>query len=324
MSRIDKLLSHLPTYFDVSADEILAFEIEPLLPGFRWHIENHVLFGLVDGAQIVRVDLAPLTVGEVVQRLQDAGVIASANILVPANAPGITIMDAVGGGVNLHRSLLWRFLDMFATELTAARAAVDAALDQMSVPTADGEWLDEWGAYFSFSRIDGERDEVYGQRLIAEIIKPKQNNMAIAMAVRQAYGQSCTVLDVIEWEFISIVHDASAEVGPFRFYDGTSTYSASSKRRFGRFDVAVGYSLESGADLPGYAALVRSLVERLRAAGTQMRALVLGGSELLDQARVPTHEVALVVQTAVYFGGALRFNGSAVYDGYVSVPELLS
>jgi len=197
--------------------------------------------------------------------------------------------------VSLYRSLLWRFVDLFATELAVAGEGVEAALDQMSVPTADGDWLDAWGAFFSVFRASGEPDADYGRRVIVEVVRPKQSNIAIALAIEQAFGQRCEVVDVVDWQSFVIYHDANAEVGPFHFFDGTYRYADTNRRAYGRFDVVADYDLVSGAELSGYAGSVRALVDRFRAAGTQMRALALGNSAMVDSASRPSDEAELTI-----------------------------
>lgn len=44
----------------------------------------------------------------------------------------------------------------------------------MYLASAEGEWVDYWGSYFGVSRLANEDDDHYKQRIISEVVRPKQ------------------------------------------------------------------------------------------------------------------------------------------------------
>src|SRR3546814_4396237 len=82
----------------------------------------------------------------------------------------------------------------------------------MSTKTAQGEWLDELGGYYGVPRIQGENDASYGPRIIAEVLRPRGNNVAMEAAIKVYTGQDAKVTDV------TLYGD------PFPRYDATIRY----------------------------------------------------------------------------------------------------
>lgn len=205
-----------------------------------------------------------------------------------------------------------------ADELAGAQEGVVAALDQMAMTTADGEWLDEWGAYFGVPRLTGESDVEYGPRVVTEIIRPKENNFAIAKAIKEAFGQDAVVTDVTTWDGV-----VSAFNGGHN-HDGAINYSDAAVVRYGLFDIQSSYSLESGVDVTKFAASLREFVERFRAAGTQLRTLSLGVSVLTDYVLAGVDEASITVTSLTRHNGTHTYWGMLTYGGEYSATETLS
>lgn len=215
-------------------------------------------------------------------------------------------------------SLLLSHLDAVGSEVFLAATQVLNALDQMSTTTADGEWLDEWGGYFGIPRNSGEPDRYYGSRIIAEVIRPRENNVAIASAIRLAFGQEASVIDSAMLDDVSHFFDGVVT------YDGTHLYNASILSIYGLFDVTIDYNLESSLDQSQYAASVRQFIEKFRAAGTHMRSLFLGGTVFGDAVDAAADAAAMTVHRATHYDGAFKHNRILDYSGDFAVDEVLS
>ena len=78
----------------------------------------------------------------------------------------------------VHRTLITAIYNVFV-EL---EGDIDAMRLEICLSTATGKWLDLWGDYFGIARRDGELDEIYSKRIIAEIIEPKATLTALKKA----------------------------------------------------------------------------------------------------------------------------------------------
>lgn len=230
----------------------------------------------------------------------------------------VNLSESDVGSIYAHRLMLMKLLDPMAAELSQAQLAVTAALDQMSIPTADGEWLDEWGNFCNTPRIPGESDASYWPRIIVEVLRPRANNIAIAMAIKEAFGQNVEVHDVIVWDHPVWKFDGTV------LLDGSHTLSASSAVRYGLFDVVVGYDLENGGSQLEFSNAIKAFVNRFRAAGTQLRTLALSGVNLSDDVPASSDAALFTVHTAIYLDGRRLLDGSCLLTGSDAVTESLS
>lgn len=168
----------------------------------------------------------------------------------------VTDQDTSNGDhLYAYTSLLYAFLEAYAEELTTARHQVRQAIRQMAVPTAEGEWLDEIGSYFSVYRASGEPDSQYGPRIIAEVLRPKGNNIAIEEAIRIATGVPANVTDAELQTDIDI---------------GGGTLADS----YGLFDIEADIDLDTFDDpelIGQFASRVYNLIDVFRDAGTHLR-----------------------------------------------------
>lgn len=140
-----------------------------------------------------------------------------------------------------------------------------------------------------------EADAQYGPRIIAEVIRPKSNNKAIEAAIRAIIGQPATVTNVVVYGPAAITYNGLID------HDGTHTYDSagSGGAQYGLFDVITAFDLLGYADLPTFQANITALIDRLRAAGTQMRSLTLTGSTISDTLTRPTDATTMVGQETI-------------------------
>lgn len=280
-----KLLRLLNSVFDKDARAFTAFRIRHESGRLRWRIEDRVLTGSVDGVGLFEVSLAGYTIRTLLEHL--------------ATLPGITVISRVsteqfglsagalmdqsgdqassnGDQVLAFTSLLWAYLEAMAVELREARRQIDEALLQMSAKTAEAEWLDEWGGYFGFPRKGGEADAAYSKRIVEEILRPRGNNKAIEIGLRDVFGQDCEVIDLQRFGDVFPIYG-----GAF-VHDGTYLHNADAIPYYGLFKVVIGYDLLGGSDISGYADEVSAYIDTLRDAGTHLESIELTGSKLDD------------------------------------------
>jgi len=293
MRLTQKLLSYLNRVFDKDPGKFLALRLQYEGGGMTWRIEDGVLYTTVTGGpgSDLVVDLSQYRLADLMFYLASQpgyeiayGVQGSA-----AQVSALALMDGEGdisrsNGDHLYAytSLLWAYMEAVASELKLAAAQIPEALKQMSTRTAEGEWLDELGGYYGVPRIQGEPDVSYGPRIIAEVLRPRGNNVAMEAAIKVYTGQDAKVTDVTLYGPVFPLHDATI------FYNGAYNYDADAFPYYGLFDVEYDYDFINGGDITQFQSIVREVIDRLRDAGTHLRSLLLRGSDMSDSLTPPT------------------------------------
>lgn len=296
MRLTQKLLSFIHRVFDKDPAQFLALRLQ-YAGGLAWRVYDGVLTTTVTGGpgQNLTVDLSQYRVVDLVEYLasQPGYTVEYADQSELSRLSSLVLIDggndiALSNGDHLYgyTSVLWSYMESQANELAQAEQQIGNMLMQMSTTTAEAEWLDELGGYYGVPRLQGEPDMQYGPRIIAEVLRPKGNNVAMEAAIKVFTGEPSTVTDVTLY-------------GPtFPLYsgaitrDGSHQYNASAKPIYGLFDVQYGYDLLNGGDITGFKQVVKDLVNRLRDAGTHLRSLMLTGSNLADTLTPPTDAVS--------------------------------
>ena len=297
MRLTQKLLRLLHRVFDPDPERFLALRISHSA-GLTWSVSDAVLATAVPGGagQALSIDLTAYTIRQLIDFIsQQPGysVISTASS-EQMSLGARTLIDgegdiALSNGDHLYAytSLLWAFLEPTAVELRRARAQIPEAIKQLSIDTAEEDWLDELGNLYGVPRQLGENDASYGPRIIAEVVRPRSNNVAIEKALLYYTGQATKVTDVVIYGDI------------FPLYDGTIhrnslyNYQTAAAPRYGLFDVELGYDLLNGSDQTAYANRVRSIIEKIRAAGTHLRSLLLKGGSITDVYGPPPTDIGV-------------------------------
>lgn len=291
MKLTQKLLSLLHRVFDVDPEQFLALRINYNGSSLTWSVSDAVLTTTVSGGagSGMSIDLTKYTLRELVSYIaaQPGYSVPSAGTSDQLSLSARVLIDGSGdasasNGDHLYAytSLTWVYLEAAAVELRAAKAQIPQALNQMSVTTASDDWIDELGSYYDVPRQQGENDESYGPRIIAEVIRPRANNVAMEKAISYYTGQATKVTDVVIYgDAFPIYNGAIRRNSEYKF-------QASAVLRYGLFDVQYGYDLLSGSDQLEFAKRIRSIIDRLRAAGTHLRSLLLQTGSVSD-ARTP-------------------------------------
>lgn len=286
-----KLLSFLNWVFDKDPGKFLALRLR-YDGGMTWKIENAVLTTIIDGepGENLSVDLSQYTLGSLSSYLAgktgytvsyiDGSELSGLSALVLIDASG-DIDQSNGDHLYGYTNILWSYMEAAASELEQAETQIGEMLNQMSTRTGSGEWLDELGGYYDVPRLQGELDVQYGPRIIAEVLRPRANNVAMEEAISVYTGQTTTVRDVTLYGNTPPLYDATYS------YDGTVLHDSVATPVYGLFDVEYGYDLINGGDVAEFSQVVRDLVNRLRDAGTHLRQLLLKASTLSDALTAP-------------------------------------
>jgi hypothetical protein len=325
MKLTTKLLSFLHRIFDKDPAPFLAIRLRYAGDGMTWVISDAVLSTVPEGGigAPLSVDLTQFTLGELVSYLaaQPGYTVEYADRSELSLMGAAVLLDATGdqnksNGDHLYgyTNVLWSYMEANARELEQAAVQIDQMLLQMNTRTASDVWLDELGGYYGVPRLQGELDGSYGLRIIAEVLRPRGNNVAIAAAISAYTGQTTTVTDVVVNSPFKPMFDAEDN------FDGAQEYNSVSSPMYGLFDVQYGYDLVNGGDIAGFASVVRGLIERMRDAGTHLRALSLTGSVLSDSVPAPTESASLSLATGVRLADAVQAPTDAASMALVSTP----
>lgn len=283
MKLTQRLLNYLYRAFDKDPDAFTAFRLSSASGVLSWSVEDRRLTVKIDGEEDYAADLTGKSLSELALELAGRYVVQDVVSDGRASLSAATLIDGVGSVSNLngdrlqaYQSLTWIFLDACAGELQALSESAEAAPEQLATVTADGEWLDEIGSYYNVPRLDGEVDAAYGPRIIAEVIAPKSNNVALEIAIKRAFGQPANVKDVREWGPAFPLLNGVIDL------DGTYLLNATATPLYGLFDVTVGYDFEYGPSIDLLLVQMKEFIGRLRAAGTHLRALDFVSGDVTD------------------------------------------
>lgn len=363
MKLTTKLLSHLNRVFKKDPKEFLALRLQ--YGGIMtWNVADGILTTSISGgigAPLI-VTLSNYTLSSLVSYLaaQPGYTVAYVDGTPNVNLSASVLLDASGNpsasnGDHLYgyTSSLFSYFESVANELTIASGQISQMLLQLSSTSAGGEWLDEIGSYYNVPRISGELDPVYSNRIIAEVLRPRGNAMAISASLSFSLGYNVDVNDVVVY---------SGGVGATTYngalhYDGTQHYNSTGAASYGLFDASFSYDLLSGVDMAGFTAMLRIMIENIRDAGTQLRALALIGTvpltdsassgtdsgftalsagilatdaatgatetlsaipvamgALLDSASTGADSASITVSTTTLYNGFRNYNGSTFYS----------
>jgi hypothetical protein len=152
----------------------------------------------IGGAPSRTIALEPLTLEQLLVEVLAIGNGLSAGIdltqldALPVRA--VTLLDdgprdVTAEGVSLSRftNPLWFVFDAVAERLTAAAVDLDAAVAQLNLLTAAGFFADFWGTLTGTVR-SGEDDEAYTARQLFELLRPRENNEALALILERDFG----------------------------------------------------------------------------------------------------------------------------------------
>lgn len=292
MKLTQTLLGYLHRVFNKDPAQFLALRLQ-YAGGLTWQVADGVLTTVVTGGvgQNLSVDLSQYTLsglalylagqaGYEIVYVDETGLSVQSSLILIDGSNDISLSN--GDHLYGYTSVLWSYLEAASSELEEAQTQIGNMLLQMSTTTGSGEWLDVIGSYYGVPRLSGELDPSYGPRIIAEVLRPRGNNVAIEAAINAYTGQAVTVTDVVLYTPQFPLYDGAI------LRDGSHVYGTTGKPIYGLFDVTYGYDLINGGDISTFEQTITDLINRLRDAGTHLRALVLSGSMLADSLVAPT------------------------------------
>ena len=294
------LLGFLNRVFCKDPARVLAMQFTHQYP-MSWQVQDGILTTIVSDGGFggnLTIDLTQYTFAGLVNYLaSQPGYItpylspttAEVSAAALMDASGSVTPDGSGGQLYAYTSVLWAYLEANAAELELAARQIASLPLEMSTTTADTIWLDVLGTYYKVPRLPNEEDSAYGPRIIASVLRPMGNNVAMEIAISVFTGQTTTVTDVVLPGVTGNVYNAD------HAHDGSIQYDAVSTPVYGLFDVEYGYDLINGQDPTSFAQTITELINTLRDAGTHLRDLSLVGSNLTDTLTPPMDGGALTL-----------------------------
>lgn len=305
MQLTQTLLGYLNRVFNKDPARVLALSFNHAYP-MSWQVQDSVLTTVVlnggTGGNLT-IDLTQYTFAELVNYIAaQPGYVTPYLAPSMANIGAAALLDASGSvtpddpaqPMYAYTSVLWAYLECNAAELELAAAQIKNLPLQMSTTTADTIWLDTLGTYYKVPRLAGEEDSSYGPRIIASVLRPMSNNVAMEMAITAFTGQDTTVTDVV---LPGVTGNAYNGV---KTYNGAIDHDSANTPVYGLFDVEYGYDIINGQDPTTFAQTVTALINTLRAAGTHLRDLSLVGSNLTDTLTPPTDAFSMIEVVAPF------------------------
>ena len=221
----ERLIGNLYRAFDQDPAAGLALRLQAP-GGLAWRVANRTLtLEHEAGGLIGEVDLAGKTIAEVADLMPGLGVtVGYESVEFGARAADSLLAGdgresaSNGDHLYLYDTLLWALCDAYASELETADAmGIVEGLKQAYLHTAAGGWLDYWGSYFGVWRETSENDADYLDRIIVEVIRPRNNAVAIESAIRDIVGVEVYLRE--PWKEIFTLN-YSALSGAHHFQDG--------------------------------------------------------------------------------------------------------
>lgn len=278
-----KILIRLHRVFDKNPYPQLAFRLQYDGTGMTWQIANGVLTTTVTAGtgSDLSIPLSAFTVDSLAAMLgalpgysvpfQDTSEYAQLGALVLMDGSN-DINTSNGDHIYGYTNLLWAYIETVGAELGAAKAQIPNMLAQMTVPTAEDEWLDEHGSYYLVPRRADELDAAYAARMVQQVLQPKGNNVAIAMVIQALAPDALNVrvIDSINDLIFTITYNGLIA------HNGTAHYDAGlgPDSGYGFFDVDFDYDFTGSVTQDTYFDLIVDTVPNFRDAGTQLRGII--------------------------------------------------
>lgn len=217
---VERLAQHLyRSALDLGPEPIAAMRISG---NVSWSIDSGVMDIVFGDGRTLTVMLTG-TVGTLRKALTSAGLIIDYVNTETLNLSAKAIVDGSGDGgnsatgvVNVFSSNLWTLLGAYGIEVDAAETQVEEAIKQLYIGSAEGELLDYWGEHFGVLREGGELDADYRVRIIVEVLRPKNNKIALENAASALVGDRVEIHE----PWTDLFHLSDSRLDQERMYDG--------------------------------------------------------------------------------------------------------
>jgi len=214
-----RAIDFLPAYFsrDPLAVEAIHFST-PDRVEFSWRIHDFTLELRSEGRDL-DLSLTGIVVGDVVDALQAAGyavqgwepdvMALGAEALLPSS--GVAQGDT-SGTLAVHTSILFSLLGGPERERAAFEAELPNAIEQITLTTAAGYWLDVHGQVYGIPRPEGMPDAEYVQHILDEVRRARDNPAAMESNLRRLLGIDIRVYE--PWKMIARWSRSKPSTGP--------------------------------------------------------------------------------------------------------------
>lgn len=249
----DRLLAGLPEYFEKDPQVAAGLSIE-YAGVCKVTIKHHTLTTKVTSGVggNLSINLASYSLAEVVDLLNAQAGYTAALVTSDGERSASALLEVLDRNpgddnrFNVFTSLLWAMTQPVAWALEDALDNLRAGIGQMSLKTAEGQWVDLWGEelYGGIKRLAGEADGPYANRILREVTRWRLNARALEAIVKEDLGIDARVTNL---------HDQAWVIGetPWGKFAG---------RKYSRttFEVLI----------DGVSADLAATIDRSRAAGT--------------------------------------------------------
>lgn len=214
------------------------------------------------------------------------------------------------GRIYMPASIFYNEMQVYAGMLQGQADRVQDANNQLYFHSATEDWLNYWGKeHFGNPRQQGEPDSQYLSRIVAEIIKIKQNNKAMEISLKQAVSAvECLVKDADFTNGTSLLYDGRAK------YSGNDRYAYKYGSQPGCFYITADLPSEDTRTLDQITSTLVSTANRVKAAGTKLDGVIYKTSTsdtatISETATIVTHDT----QPDILPWG-LRYDGSVLHN----------
>ena len=196
---LKSMLDFLPDCWNVNPQKEIVFTVTAATGIVKIEIQDMQL-AVWHGSEIkpvCKIDLVGKTIAAVAAEIcATPGLEVVGGSADKSSAGRLIYGTTTDGRVYAFTSTTWAIFQAFALELGELLASVKEALRHLSIPGATGIVQNYWGDYFACDRSPSELDNVYGQRILAQIKIPRSNNVAMEMFVKTVLGYSVVITDL--------------------------------------------------------------------------------------------------------------------------------
>ena len=221
---LDRLVSAVHPAIDKTSHERIAMRLNHA-GGATWQVSGRqIVVGVENGPNTWAHDLQTLTIGGLIGALETDGFTISYTNQDVINLSASILLDGAGrqsesngNAIHAYDSLLWSIFDVYSADLEDASDQIVQAMREMVIPTANGEFLDYWGEHFGIDRPTSASDTSYRQIIIDEVIRLRNNGIAIENAVFDWTGNRISIYE--PWRDMFILGESKLDDSS-RFQDG--------------------------------------------------------------------------------------------------------
>lgn len=192
VERSEALVRELPTPWRKAAEEAPAVTVTFAAPT-DVVVDDWTLTCSRNGAVLFSTSLRPpLTIGQLVADLPMHAGVSNAVAVEPTVVLAACLVDQQASGTTVsllrYTNPTWRLLDTLAGALVSAVQRADIGLAQANLLHAGGDFADWWARWTGAARHVAEGDGAFTGRQLHELIRHRDNNLALATLIQDDFG----------------------------------------------------------------------------------------------------------------------------------------